>query len=166
MLQPITEAPLLEVRDLRKHYAQRRGLLGLSREADSQVIPAIDGVSLALHENETLGLVGESGCGKTTTGKAILKLIPVNGGEIRYRGADITPYTPAQFRPLRRYIQMIFQDLDAALNPKMRIEDILREAIRVREPGADQASVPTRRTSNPSRTISTKSLRSKTFLMS
>jgi len=137
MLQPI-----LEVIELRKHFAQRRGLFGaLSREADSHVIPAIDGVSLTLHENETLGLVGESGCGKTTTGKAIVKLIPVNGGEIRYRGTDITGYTPAQFRPLRRDIQMIFQDLDAALNPKVRIEDILREAVRVREPGADAASV-------------------------
>ena len=133
--------PILEVIELRKHFAQRRSLLGLSREADSQVIPAIDGLSLALHENETLGLVGESGCGKTTTGKAILKLIPVTSGEIRYRGTDITDYTPAQFRPLRRDIQMIFQDLDAALNPKVRIEDILREAVRVRDPGADSASV-------------------------
>ncbi len=134
--------PLLEVIELRKHFAQRRGLLGaLGHAADSRVIPAVDGVSLKLYANETLGLVGESGCGKTTTGKAILKLIAVNGGQIKYQGTDITAYTPAQFRPLRRDIQMIFQDLDAALNPKMHIEDILREAVRVREPQADAAAV-------------------------
>ncbi len=137
--------PILEVKDLRKHFAQRRGLLGgLTREANSRVIPAVDGVSLTLHENETLGLVGESGCGKTTTGKAIVKLIPVTSGEIRYKGNDITAYTQAQFRPLRRDIQMIFQDLDAALNPKMRIESILREAVCVGEPGADGAAVQQR----------------------
>lgn len=134
--------PILEVIELRKHFYQRRGLLdALTREADARVIPAVDGVSFTLHENETLGLVGESGCGKTTTGKAILKLMSMNGGKILYRGSDITAYTPAQFRPLRRDIQMIFQDLDAALNPKVRIADTLREAIRVREPDADDATV-------------------------
>ncbi len=137
--------PILEVTDLRKHFAQRRGMLGaLSRDAGAGVIPAIDGVSFNLHENETLGLVGESGCGKTTTGKAILKLHEVTSGTIRYRGADITSQTQAQFRPLRRDIQMIFQDLDAALNPKVRIEDILREAVRIREPEADKEAVQNR----------------------
>ncbi len=137
--------PILEVTDLRKHFAQRRGMLGaLSRDAGAGVIPAIDGVSFVLRENETLGLVGESGCGKTTTGKAILKLHEVTGGTIRYRGDDITRLTQAQFRPLRRDIQMIFQDLDAALNPKVRIEDILREAVRIREPEADKEAVQNR----------------------
>lgn len=134
--------PILEVIELRKNFYQRRGLLGLlANQADDRVIPAVDGVSFKLHENETLGLVGESGCGKTTTGKAILKLISMNSGEIHYRGNDITGLTPGQFRPLRREIQMIFQDLDAALNPKIRIADTLREAIRMREPDADTASV-------------------------
>lgn len=134
--------PILEVIELRKNFYQRRRLLGLlTNQADDRVIPAVDGVSLKLYENETLGLVGESGCGKTTTGKAILKLISMNSGEIHYRGNDITGLTPGQFRPLRREIQMIFQDLDAALNPKIRIADTLREAIRMREPDADTASV-------------------------
>ncbi|MEK7812034.1 MAG: ABC transporter ATP-binding protein [Pseudomonadota bacterium] len=134
--------PLLEVIELRKHFAQRRGLLGtLPLGGDTDTIPAIDGVSLSMYENETLGLVGESGCGKTTTGKAILKLISVDAGRITYQGTDITSYTQAQFRPPRRDIQMIFQDLDAALNPKMRIEEILREAVRVREPLADLVEV-------------------------
>ena len=137
--------PILEVVDLRKHFAQRRGVLGaLSRDAGAGIIPAIDGVSIELRENETLGLVGESGCGKTTTGKAILKLHEVDSGTIRYKGVDVTRYSQAQFRPLRREIQMIFQDLDAALNPKVRIQDILREAVKLSEPRADDAAVQAR----------------------
>ena len=130
--------PILAVAQLRKHFAQRRGLLaGFVREAGAGTIPAVDGVTFELGEHETLGLVGESGCGKTTTGKAILKLIPVTGGEIRYKGTEITRLSAGQFRPLRREIQMIFQDLDAALNPRMRIEAILREAVGLREPDLD-----------------------------
>lgn len=145
MPEPAPTSPLLEVTNLQKHFSQRRRVLGgPSREGNPGVIPAIDGVSLTLHENQTLGLVGESGCGKTTTGKAIVKLHDVTGGQIRYRGEDITRYTQAQFRPLRRDIQMIFQDLDAALNPKVRIEDILREAVRVREPEGDKETVQRR----------------------
>jgi oligopeptide/dipeptide ABC transporter ATP-binding protein len=132
-------APLLEVRNLKKHFAQRRGLLaGLAGAGGAQVIPAVDDVSFTLGEHETLGLVGESGCGKTTAGKAILKLAPVTAGTIRYRGTDITPFTPGEFRPYRREMQMIFQDLDAALNPKMRIDGILREAIQLNQPGLDR----------------------------
>jgi len=128
--------PLLQVSNLSKHFAPRRGLLGaLGRRADTGVIPAVDGVSFDLHENETLGLVGESGCGKTTTGKAIVKLLPVSGGVIRWRGQDITGMSQTEFRPLRQDIQMIFQDLDAALNPRMRIDAILAEAVRLKEPG-------------------------------
>ena len=130
-------APILEVKGLSKHFAQRRSWLGLLTGNDGGTIPAVDDVSFTLAENETLGLVGESGCGKTTTGKAILKLMPVTAGEIRYRGQDITALTAGEFRPLRREIQMIFQDLDAALNPKMRIESILREAIGLCEPELD-----------------------------
>jgi len=137
--------PLLQVSNLSKHFAPRRGLLGaLGRRADTGVIPAVDGVSFDLHENETLGLVGESGCGKTTTGKAIVKLLPVSGGVIRWRGQDITGMSQTEFRPLRQDIQMIFQDLDAALNPKMRIDGILREAVRLRDPELDAASVQRR----------------------
>jgi len=129
--------PLLEVKGLSKHFSQRRGLLRMLSGTAAGTIPAVDDVSFTLAENETLGLVGESGCGKTTTGKAILKLMPVTAGVIRYRDRDITPLSPAEFQPLRREIQMIFQDLDAALNPKMRIESILHEAIALREPELD-----------------------------
>ncbi len=136
--------PLLQVRQLTKHFAQRRGFLNLRSRGTAGVIPAVDDVSFALHENETLGLVGESGCGKTTTGKAILKLMPVTAGEILYRGTDVVPMSNAEFRPLRREIQMIFQDLDAALNPKMRVDGILREAVRLRDPDLGAASVQQR----------------------
>jgi oligopeptide/dipeptide ABC transporter ATP-binding protein len=135
----MTEAmasPLLEVRNLSKHFSRGGGLFAaLAGQRGAAVIPAVDNVSFDLHANETLGLVGESGCGKTTTGKAILKLSPVTAGQIRYAGRDITALSQQEFRPLRREIQMIFQDLDAALNPKMRIESVLREAVLLCEPG-------------------------------
>jgi oligopeptide/dipeptide ABC transporter ATP-binding protein len=134
--------PILDVSCLRKHFRQRHGWLG--RTDDAGVIPAVEDVSFVLHANETLGLVGESGCGKTTTGKMILRLLPVTAGTIRYRGHDITHLSQAAFRPLRREIQMIFQDLDAALNPRMRIEAVLREAIRLREPELDDAGTQQR----------------------
>jgi peptide/nickel transport system ATP-binding protein len=121
---------ILEVVDLRKHYRQRRGIFSALR-GDGRIIPAVDGVSFYLRENETLGLVGESGCGKTTVGRTILRLTPATAGKIVFDGRDITAMHPRELRPLRSQMQMIFQDLDAALNPKMRIRDILKEAIRV-----------------------------------
>jgi oligopeptide transport system ATP-binding protein len=133
--------PLLQVRALTKHYPQRRSIFGARSDG---VIPAVDCVSFDLQESETLGLVGESGCGKTTTGKAILKLMPVTSGEVHYRGANITRMSAAEFRPLRQDIQMIFQDLDAALNPQMRIAVILEEAVRLRDPELDSTAVSQR----------------------
>ena len=91
----------------------------------------MDGVSFYLKEHETLGLVGESGCGKTTIGRTILRLTPATSGRIVFDGHDITVMSARELRSLRRRMQMIFQDLDAALNPKMRVRDLLREAITV-----------------------------------
>ncbi|MGH2669459.1 MAG: ATP-binding cassette domain-containing protein, partial [bacterium] len=121
---------ILDVIDLRKHYRQRRGIFSALR-GEERVIPAVDGVSFYLKENETLGLVGESGCGKTTIGRTILRLTPVTSGKVVFDGQDITAMPARELRRLRSQMQMIFQDLDAALNPKMRIRDILKEAIRV-----------------------------------
>jgi oligopeptide/dipeptide ABC transporter ATP-binding protein len=121
---------LLSVQDLRKYYRQRRGLLSAFNGHD-RVIPAVDGVSFDVAANETVGLVGESGCGKTTIGRAILGLTAATSGKIVFEGHEITAMSPRQLRPLRRRIQMIFQDLDAALNPRMRIRNILAEAITV-----------------------------------
>jgi len=121
---------ILEVMNLKKHYRQRAGVLSAVRWRQ-QFIPAVDGVSFYLKEHETLGLVGESGCGKTTIGRTILRLTPATSGRIVFDGHDITAMSARELRPLRRQMQMIFQDLDAALNPKMRVRDLLREAITV-----------------------------------
>ncbi|KPK97656.1 MAG: hypothetical protein AMJ95_07975 [Omnitrophica WOR_2 bacterium SM23_72] len=121
---------ILEVVNLKKHFVQRRGLFSALR-GQARVIPAVDDVSFYLKEHETLGLVGESGSGKTTVGKTILRLVPATSGRILFGGKDITNVSAQEFLSLRKEMQMIFQDLDAALNPKMRIRSILKEAIRV-----------------------------------
>jgi oligopeptide/dipeptide ABC transporter ATP-binding protein len=123
---------ILEVVNLKKHFVQRRGLFSTLRGQEG-IIPAVDDVSFYLKEHETLGLVGESGSGKTTVGRTILRLTPATSGRILFAGKDITALSARDFRPLRREMQMIFQDLDAALNPKMRVRAILREAIGVHQ---------------------------------
>ena len=120
---------ILEVIDLKKHFTHRKGIFSTFKEQQS--IPAVDGASFYLKENETVGLVGESGCGKTTIGRTILRLERPTSGRIIFDGKDITDASPDEMRLLRGQMQMIFQDLDAALNPKMRIREILREAITV-----------------------------------
>jgi oligopeptide/dipeptide ABC transporter ATP-binding protein len=127
---------ILEVTNLRKDYSQRRGLVSMLT-GQGRVIPAVDGVSFYLRENETVGLVGESGCGKTTIGRTVLRLTDASSGRIVFDGRDITNLSRAELRPLRREMQMIFQDLDAGLNPKMRVRDILREALTVHERPGD-----------------------------
>jgi oligopeptide/dipeptide ABC transporter ATP-binding protein len=121
---------ILEVIDLKKHFTHRKGLFSAFQEG-KRSIPAVDGVSFYLRDNETVGLVGESGCGKTTIGRTILRLEKPTSGKVLFDGKDITNTPAAELRLLRGRMQMIFQDLDAALNPKMRIREILREAIRV-----------------------------------
>jgi len=127
---------ILEVTDLRKHYSQRRGLASVLT-GQQRVIPAVDGVSFYLRQNETVGLVGESGCGKTTVGRTVLRLTDPSGGRVVFYGRDITNMSRAELRPLRREMQMVFQDLDAGLNPKMRVREILREALTVYERPSD-----------------------------
>ncbi len=121
---------ILEVIDLKKHFTHRSGLFSSFRE-QQRSIPAVDGASFYLKEKETIGLVGESGCGKTTIGRTILRLEKPTSGRILFDGQDITAMGTEELRQLRGQMQMIFQDLDAALNPRMRIRDILREAITV-----------------------------------
>jgi oligopeptide/dipeptide ABC transporter ATP-binding protein len=127
---------ILEVTDLRKDFSHFMGLLA-TLTGETRVIPAVDGVSFYLRENETVGLVGESGCGKTTIGRTVLRLTDPTGGRIVFDGRDITNLSRSELRPLRREMQMIFQDLDAGLNPAMRVRDILREALTVYERPAD-----------------------------
>ena len=119
-------APLLEVNDLKKHFPLRGGFLGRS----AGKVYAVDGVSFTIDKGETLSLVGESGCGKSTVGKAILRLFPLTSGQVVLDGGRIDDLSAATLRPLRRRIQVIFQDPFSSLNPRMRVRDILAEPIR------------------------------------
>ncbi len=112
---------------LTKYFAVRRGLF--ARTTD--VVRAVDGVSIKVRRGETLGLVGESGCGKSTLGRLILRLVEPSFGRVVYDGRDIVPLTQSQLRPLRRKMQIIFQDPYASLNPRMTVRDIVGEAIRI-----------------------------------
>jgi len=124
----MTQAPaLLEVTDLKKHYPVRAGIL---RRAVGTVY-AVDGVSFKLGAGETLGLVGESGCGKSTVARSILRLVEPTSGSIRLNGRDITRLRKAELRPNRRSMQIIFQDPFASLNPRMTAGDIVGEPLTV-----------------------------------
>lgn len=117
--------PVLEVKDLKKHFPVHGGI----RLRTLGWVLAVDGVSFSIGPGETLGLVGESGCGKTTVGKTILKLIEPTGGKIRLRSKEITHLTKAEMRDVRREMQMIFQDPYASLNPRMSVGDIVAEPL-------------------------------------
>lgn len=119
--------PLLEVRDLAKSFLSAPGPLGGKRRA----LKAVDGVSFTLRRGETLGLVGESGCGKSTTGKSLLRLLEPDAGEVLFRGENILQRPARSMRGLRREMQMIFQDPYASLNPRHRIGDIVGEPLRI-----------------------------------
>jgi oligopeptide/dipeptide ABC transporter ATP-binding protein len=118
MLEP---PPLLQARDLEVHFPIRRGLL--RRRVGT--VRAVDGVSLSIRRGETLALVGESGCGKTTTGKALLKLIEPTAGSISFEGTDISAHDPRAMLPYRRKMQFVFQDPFASLNPRQTVGAIL-----------------------------------------
>ena len=119
--------PILEVQDLKKYFPVTRGFL--SRAAG--FVKAVDGVSFSLERGETLGLVGESGCGKTTTGRAILRLTEATGGRVRFDGVDVLSLDRRQLRSLRRRMQIIFQDPYSSLNPRRTVGGTLGEALRV-----------------------------------
>ncbi|MEE2894772.1 MAG: ATP-binding cassette domain-containing protein [Planctomycetota bacterium] len=123
--QPGSGSPLLEVRDLKTHFPVKRGLL--QRTVDH--VRAVDGVSFELGAGETLGLVGESGCGKTTVGRTLLRLVPATSGEVVFDGKSVFQQSATDMRALRRDMQIIFQDPGGSLNPRMRVGRLVGEPL-------------------------------------
>jgi oligopeptide/dipeptide ABC transporter ATP-binding protein len=119
--------PLVQVRELVTHFTRRTGLLGTGTET----VQAVGGVSLDVPARGTLGLVGESGCGKTTLARTILRLIEATSGTVRFGGEDVLALNPAELRRMRRRMQIIFQDPYASLNPRLSIGRAVREGIEV-----------------------------------
>lgn len=123
----ITET-LIEVKDLKMHFPVTKGIVLRRKVGD---VKAVDGLTFSIRKGETLGLVGESGCGKSTTGRALIQLYKPTTGEVLFKGTDLTKLAPEQMRQMRRKVQMIFQDPYASLNPRMTVGDIIAEPIMV-----------------------------------
>ena len=130
--------PILSVRGLVKHFPVRRGVV-VSRTVGQ--VRAVDDVSFDMARGETLALVGESGCGKSTTGRLILRLIDPTGGSVRFKGEEIAGLPADRMRQMRRHLQIIFQDPYASLNPRMTVGDIIAEPMQVHGSGTETERV-------------------------
>src|SRR5580700_11458240 len=119
--------PLLEIKNLKVHFPVKHGMFSRVKEH----VKAVDDVSFSIEPGETLGLVGESGCGKTTLGRAIVKLVEPTSGQILFEGENIADLGGAELRKRRRKFQMIFQDPYGSLNPRMTVAQIISEAIEI-----------------------------------
>ena len=122
-----TLRPILLARDLKKYFAVRRGFL----QRTGTAVRAVDGVDFTIMPNQTLGLVGESGCGKSTVARLILRLLQPDSGRIWFCDEEISEYNEREFKPLRKQIQMIFQDPYSSLNPRMTVAQSIAEGVRI-----------------------------------
>ncbi|HZG69373.1 MAG TPA: dipeptide/oligopeptide/nickel ABC transporter ATP-binding protein, partial [Herpetosiphonaceae bacterium] len=129
------EAPLLEVEGLVTRFPVPRGLVGTIAGRPKLQVHAADGISFALRSGEMLAIVGESGCGKTTTAQTVMRMIEPNGGRIVFRGRDITRLSHRQMRPLRREMQLIYQDPYESLDPRFRVRDTVGEPLIIHSGG-------------------------------
>lgn len=136
-IRPISDSqtPLLEIKSLKKHFPLKKGFFG----GVQSWVKAVDDVSLTVRKGRTLGLVGESGCGKTTLGRTILRLIEPTAGEVRYNGVDVTGLNKSDMRAMRRKMQIIFQDPYASLNPRMTIGAALMEPMVIHKLGSSKS---------------------------
>lgn len=125
---------LLDIRDIRVHYPVGSGLFFTAKA----YCRAVDGVSLSIAPGETLGIVGESGCGKTTLGKAVCKLVPMTQGKIELRGEDVSRLRGGRLKAYRRKVQMVFQDPAESLNPRQTVGDIIEEPLRIHKIGSSK----------------------------
>ena len=130
----MSDVPVLQVDGLVKHFAVTRGLI---RRKIIGLVRAVEDVSFEIARGETLALVGESGCGKSTTGRLILRLMDPTSGSVRFKGKEIADLDKGELRRMRRHMQIIFQDPYASLNPRMTVGEILAEPLRVHEIGDD-----------------------------
>ncbi|OLD55137.1 oligopeptide ABC transporter ATP-binding protein [archaeon 13_1_40CM_2_52_13] len=132
---------VLKIEDLRKWYPLRRGFFETLLSRDELNVKAVDGISFTVRKGEVLALAGESGSGKTTTGKVLLRLVKPTSGSIFFQGKDITKLSEKELKPLRREMQIVFQDPFESLNPRMTIKEIVAEPIRVQHASANEAEL-------------------------
>jgi ABC-type oligopeptide transport system ATPase subunit len=128
-MTPFTTTSLVTVSDLHVEFPLAQGMFGRSHG----VVRAVDGVSFTVPRGETLALVGESGCGKTTTARALLRLIPVTSGSVSFDGTDVLALRPEPLRKLRRRMQLVFQDPYSSLNPRRTVGDAIREGLLIHD---------------------------------